>query len=116
MANVTSVSFTCPHCAKVLRASAKPAAGKKIKCPACSHPFIPELEGEEDETTRIQEKPRTKVKSAPSRAEDDDKPRNKKSRADEDDNEPRSKRTRDEEDEEEDDRPIKKKKAKIIFS
>jgi phage FluMu protein Com len=115
MASVKSVSFTCPNCSKVLRASARPPAGKKIKCPACSEPFVPELDDEEA-ATKIQDKPRVKAKPAPSRSDDDDadeKPRNKKSRADEDDDDrPRKKRSRDDDEDDEDDRPSKKNKKK----
>jgi hypothetical protein len=123
MASVaTKISFTCPNCAKVLRSSTRPPKGKKVKCPACGEPFLPELDDEDEEATAIQSKPSVKSKAkakAPSRDEEDDedvKPRSKKRRADEDDDEddddaPRSKRRRDEDDEdEEDDRPIKKKK------
>lgn len=115
MSSVKSVSFTCPNCSKVLRASARPPAGKKVKCPACSEPFVPELDDEEA-ATKIQDKPRVKAKPAPSRLdddEDDEKPRNKKSRADEDDDDrPRKKRSRDDDEEDEDDRSSKKKKSK----
>jgi hypothetical protein len=95
----TSISVTCPNCAKVLRLSARPASGKKIKCPACSEPFLPDLE---DDDTAIQEKPSVKAKSA------SNKSGGKKSRDQEDDSPPK-KRQRDE-DEDEDDRPAKKKK------
>lgn len=105
MATTKSVSFTCPNCEKVLRAGSRPAAGKKIKCPACAHAFIPDLD-EEEEKTSIQDKPR--LKKAPPRDEDDDKPRNRKSRADEDDDDrPSRKRSRDDDD---DDRGSRKKK------
>ena len=67
----TRVSVTCPNCAKVLRLSARPAHGKKIKCPACEEAFVPELD---DEESGIQSKP---GKSRP--------PANKRSRAEEDD-------------------------------
>jgi hypothetical protein len=118
MASVkTSISFTCPNCAKVLRASARPPAGKKIKCPACGEAFVPELDAEDEEATRIQAKPGAKTKPAPSRTkdDDDDRPRSKRGRADEDDdaddddNRPQKKSRRDEDDDD-DDLPLKKKK------
>ncbi len=118
---MASVSFTCPNCAKVLRASAKPPAGKKIKCPACGEAFVPDLDDENDEATRIQAKPSVKAKAKAAAArdadDDDDGPRKKRSRADEEDDEDeddsraRNKRRRDEDDEDDDDeRPLKKKK------
>jgi phage FluMu protein Com len=120
MASVKSrVSFTCPNCAKVLRASARPPAGKKIKCPACGEAFVPDLDEEEEEATRIQAKPsaKAKAKAAASRDddEDDDRPRGKRSRADDDDDKddderPRGKRSRADEDDDDDDRLVKKKK------
>jgi hypothetical protein len=113
----TKISFTCPNCAKVLRSSTRPPAGKKVKCPACGEPFVPELDEEEAEATAIQSKPGSKAKAAPRDDDDEDaKPRSKKNRADDDDDgddeKPRGKKKRADEDEEEDDRPVKKKKAK----
>ena len=114
----TKISFNCPNCAKVLRSSARPPKGKKIKCPACGEAFLPELEDDEDAgATAIQSRPSAKAK-APLRDEEDDedvKPRSKKKRADEDDDDddgpPRRKRSRaDDDEDEDDDRPAKKKK------
>jgi hypothetical protein len=108
----TKISFTCPNCAKVLRAATRPPAGKKVKCPACGEAFLPELD-EEEEATAIQSTS-TKVKSkAPPRDNEDGdeaKPRSKKKRADDEDNEdvaPPRRKNRDEDDD--DDRSIKKK-------
>ncbi|HZZ80303.1 MAG TPA: hypothetical protein VFE62_17455 [Gemmataceae bacterium] len=110
----TKISFTCPNCAKVLRANSRPPAGKKIKCPACGEAFLPELD-EDEEATAIQSTP-SKIKAkTPARDEDDEdaKSRNKKKRADEDDEDddgpPRRKNRRDDDDEDEE-RPSKKKK------
>jgi hypothetical protein len=116
----TKILFTCPNCAKVLRSSARPPKGKKIKCPACEEAFLPELEDEDAGATAIQSRPSAKTKAkAPPRDEEDDedvKPRSKKKRADEDeesDGPPQRKRSRDDDEDEDDDRPIaKKKKAK----
>lgn len=115
MASVKSISFTCPNCAKVLRASARPPAGKKIKCPACAHAFVPKLDQEENEATRIQEKPSIKARPRADDEDDDEKPRNGKSRALDDDDAPRKKNRRaevDDDEEDDDDRPSKKKKAR----
>ena len=114
MASVKSVSFTCPECAKVLRASARPPEGRKIKCPACAHFFVPELDSEDDSATRIQAKPNAKAKRVGSRDDDDEEPRNQKSHADDDDEAPRKKKKRndDEVDDDDDDRSIKKKGSK----
>ena len=49
-------TYSCPHCDKVLKTGVRPAAGKKIKCPACDEPFVPELDND-DEESGFQEKP-----------------------------------------------------------
>ncbi len=61
----TKISFTCPNCAKVLRSSSRPPAGKKIKCPACGEAFFPELDDDDEEVaaTAIQSKPSAKTKA-----------------------------------------------------
>jgi phage FluMu protein Com len=51
-----TIRFTCPHCAKVLRTSTRPAQGKKVKCPACDEAFVPDLD-DAKESTSIQERP-----------------------------------------------------------
>jgi phage FluMu protein Com len=96
-----TIRFTCPHCAKVLRTSTRPAQGKKVKCPACDEAFVPDLDDEE-ESTGIQERPSIKAKAKSS----------SKNRADEDeDDRPAKKRRRNEDDEDdEEDRPSRKKK------
>ena len=102
------ISFTCPHCAKVLVATARPAADAKVKCPACGHAFVPEIEDVETLATGV------KTKSAP-KADPDEAPRSKKSRDDdEDDDRPRrKKKSRSADDDEEDDnRPRRKKKSR----
>ena len=99
-----TIRFTCPHCAKVLRTTTRPAQGKKIKCPACGEAFVPDLEDEE-ESTRIQERPSIKAKaksSSNNRATDDEADRPPKKR----------RRNEDDEDDEEDRPSRKKKKAK----
>jgi hypothetical protein len=125
---MASISFTCPHCEKVLRTTTRPAPGKKIKCPACAEIFVPQID--DDEAAAIQANPSAKTKTAlktesaandkkPARAEDDeDAPRKKAKRtdaaeADDDAPKKKSKRARDEDDDDEDDRPAKKvKKSK----
>ena len=62
MASVKSFTFSCPKCDKVLRTGNRPAEGKKIKCPACGKPFVPELDDDDDEGSRIQTKPSLKAK------------------------------------------------------
>jgi hypothetical protein len=53
MASVAAkFTFSCPHCDKVLKTAARPAASKKIKCPACGEPFVPSLS-----STGIQKRP-----------------------------------------------------------
>jgi hypothetical protein len=119
---MTSVSFTCPNCAKVLRTAKRPAPGKKIKCPGCEEIFAPAFD--DDETTEAVEiePPRSKAKPAAAtrdEEEEDAKPRRPaaKREDDEEDEKPRRKKARavDEEedaDDSDDDRPRKKKKAK----
>src|SRR6516162_10232239 len=96
-----TIRFTCPHCAKVLRTSTRPAQGKKVKCPACDEAFVPDLDDAE-KSTSIQEKPTIKAKaksSSKNRADDDEADR------------PPKKRRRNEDDEDvEEDRPSRKKK------
>jgi predicted Zn finger-like uncharacterized protein len=115
MASVSAnISFTCPHCAKVLRSSKRPAEGKKVKCPACGEAFVPELD-DEDEATGIQEKASLKGNSPAKVQSGDDKPRGKKSRRGDDEDAAPEKRRRghdDDEDEEEEDSARKKKKTK----
>jgi hypothetical protein len=95
-----TIRFTCPHCAKVLRTSTRPAPGKKIKCPACDEAFVPDLDDAED-STGIQERPSIKANAKSS---------SKNRVAEDEDESPAKKRRRDEEEEDEDDRPSKKKK------
>ncbi len=100
MASVKATfTFSCPKCDKVLRTSSRPAEDKKIKCPACGKPFVPELDDEDDdEGTRIQEKPTLKAK--PKVKANASKASGKKRRVDDDDDD-------------EDERPaLKKKPAK----
>jgi hypothetical protein len=62
MASVAAkFSFACPNCDKVLKTSARPAEGKKIKCSECGKAFVPEQD--DDDEASIQEKPILKGKS-----------------------------------------------------
>jgi hypothetical protein len=97
----------------VLRCSARPPQGKKIKCPACGHAFLPELD--DDEATGIREKPSPLAKRSSRKIDDgdpDEKPRSKGSRDDDDDDGLPDRKRRRDEDDDEDDRPIKKKRKK----
>src|SRR5712664_3835130 len=84
----TKIHVTCPNCDKALRLSARPAKGKKIKCPACEEIFVPKFD---DDGAAITTKPGL-AKTASSKSN------GKKPRADEE--------------EEEERRPAKKKKKK----
>ena len=98
----SSVNVTCANCAKALRLSARPAKGKKIKCPACGEAFLPEL----DDAAAIQEKPGAKARASSSKS----KP--KPSHDDDDSGPPKRRRRYDDEEEEDDAPPKKRKKAK----
>lgn len=99
MASVNaSIRFTCPNCDKVLLISTRPVQGKKIKCPACGHAFLPELD-DDDEATGIQARPSITTKGTLS----------SKNRADEDDSDTPAKKPRRGDDAKEGDRRPKKK-------
>jgi hypothetical protein len=70
----TNITFTCPNCAKVLRSTARPPAGTKVKCPACGEVFLPELD-EDHTATAIQSR---------DEKDEDVKPSSKTKRADDD--------------------------------
>ena len=80
---MASIRITCPDCAKALRLSARPPAGKKLKCAACGALFVPSFDDEE-EATGIQESPKVQTKAA-HRDEDEDTPPRRQSRRDDDD-------------------------------
>jgi hypothetical protein len=90
----TSISVTCPNCDKTLRLSARPAQGKKIKCPACEEIFVPKFK----EASAITANP-SQLKASASK-------NGKRPRAEEEDD------VDDEEEEEEEERPAKKKNKK----
>ncbi len=98
------VRLTCPECDKVFKASAEPAPGKKVRCPACKHAFVPAPEEDDDETDD-EEEPRGKAKTPARKAKNDAPP--KKSRRDEDEDD-----DDDDEDSEDEEVPAKKKKKK----
>jgi len=105
---MASISFTCPHCDKLLRTSSRPAAGKKIKCPACGDAFVPTFEDEE-EGAAIQEKPKPKTPvKASSTSVSEKKPR----RDEVEHSQKKAKRTVDDQDDDDadDDQPAKKSK------
>ena len=43
------VRFTCPECDEVFQNHAAPAPGKKVRCPACKHAFVPPADDDEEE-------------------------------------------------------------------
>jgi phage FluMu protein Com len=113
-----AVSFKCPHCGKLLRTASAPAPGKKIKCPACTEPFLPKINGAAA-STAIQKKPAVKAPPPPDDDDDEDEDRPAKARKaapplkakrrpdddDEDDDRPRKRGRDDDDDEDDDDRP-----------
>ncbi len=111
---MATISFTCPHCAKVLRSTQKPPAGRKVKCPACNEGFVPELD--DDEATGIQEEPRlkSKAKAAPDEDDVDAEEVDVDEVDDEEDEKPskKKKRNRDDDDDDNDRGSRKKKKSK----
>lgn len=120
-ADMANISITCPNCAKILRCKEAPPAGKKVKCPSCSEVFLPDLNGEEDDTEGISEKPSVKALAADDDLVEEDEeeaPRRKHRRDDDDDNDdeaPRQKRRRDDDDDyddDEDDAPRIRKKTR----
>ncbi|MSU77239.1 MAG: hypothetical protein EXS16_03985 [Gemmataceae bacterium] len=101
---MATISFTCPHCEKVLRSTQRPPAGRNVKCPACNEGFVPELDN--DEATGIQEEPRLKSKA---KAVDDDVEEVDVDEVD-DDEKPRKKKKSNRDDDDEDDGGARKKK------
>jgi predicted Zn finger-like uncharacterized protein len=106
---MTIVRLTCPECDKVFKANGEPPPGKKVKCPACKHAFVPAQDDDNEEESENEEKPRGKAKTATKKTDDD---RPKKRRRDEEDDDEDDEDDGDEEDEDEDDVPAKKKKKK----
>lgn len=116
---MAAVTFKCPHCARVLRTANAPPAGKKVKCPSCGEPFVPEVETN-GVSTAIQKK--TSVKAVPPPADEDDRPKVKKGpppapqakpsrrKDEEDEDEDRPRKSKRDEDEEDEDRPRKSKR------
>ena len=103
---MATISFTCPHCEKVLRSTQRPPAGRKVKCPACNEGFVPELDN--DEAAGIQEEPRLKSKA---KAVDDDVDAEEVDVDEVDDDEkPRKKKKNNRDDDDEDDGGARKKK------
>src|SRR5687767_10992259 len=51
MPDAARFNVTCPNCEKTLRLSARPTVGRKVKCPSCQEPFVPEIEAEEAEAS-----------------------------------------------------------------
>ena len=98
---MANVRLTCPECDKVFKASGEPSPGKKVKCPACKHAFVPTPDEDEDESDG-EDEPRPKAKTSAKKNSAD---RPQKRRRDEDDEE-------EDDDNEEDDVPVKKKKKK----
>jgi predicted Zn finger-like uncharacterized protein len=93
------VRLTCPECDEAFKAGAAPAPGKKVRCPACKHAFVPTLDDDEDES---EEQPRGKAKTTAIKA--NAAPARKRRPDDEDEDE--------DDDGEDDDVPAKKKKKK----
>src|SRR5436190_2851218 len=56
------VRFTCPECDEVFKVSGEPAQGKKVKCPACKHAFVPTPDEEEDDEDDVPVKKKKKKK------------------------------------------------------
>lgn len=96
------MQIACPACQKQLRVPDS-AAGKTVKCPACSKTFQAIAVVEE----QIQSAPPKKAPKAPPVQDDveDEAPRRRRELEEEDDERPRRRRDRDDDAAEEDDRP-----------
>jgi phage FluMu protein Com len=115
-------NFTCPNCKKVLKTATAIAAGKKVKCPACSQIFL--MPAVEDKTAIQANKPSPPPRvPAPASASDGGAKRRRPD-LDDDDEAPRltsrKAKMRDEEDtdqpDEEEERPARRRKKKKAAS
>lgn len=89
---MAAFSLCCPKCKANLKMAARPAEGKKVKCPKCAAVFVAADKEASDNSTAIKPASNRPVvpaaaKGRPSREDDDadDAPRSRKSRADSDD-------------------------------
>lgn len=85
-----SKSVSCPSCEASLKLTGTPPAGKKIRCPKCQTPFLPDVEEEVEEVVEAmpdEEEDDRPVRKARPRLADDERPAPRKARRPADDDE-----------------------------